>query len=96
MSRYRLTRQADQDLLEIWEYIARDNSPAADRQIDRFLDVFQVMAASPSFGQHHPELGAGDLRSFTSGSYVIVFRPVDDGVEVVRIVHGARDFTALF
>ena len=41
MSRYRLTRLADTDLLEIWDYIARDSLAAADRQIDRFLELFE-------------------------------------------------------
>ena len=32
-----------------------------------------------------------DLRSFAAGSYLIFYRPIDDGIEVVRVLHGARD-----
>jgi toxin ParE1/3/4 len=36
------------------------------------------------------------LRSFPVGSYIIFYRPTQDGVEIARILHGARDFPPLF
>ncbi len=49
----------------------------------------------PYMGRQREELAAR-LRSFPVGSYVIFYRPIDDGIEVARILHGARDFPPLF
>jgi toxin ParE1/3/4 len=46
-------------------------------------------------GREREELSAR-LRSFAVGNYVIFYRPAKDGIEVVRILHGARDFPPLF
>jgi plasmid stabilization system protein ParE len=40
---YRLTRRARQDVLNIWQYIAQDNEPAADRFIDLLTRYFQML-----------------------------------------------------
>ena len=39
---------------------------------------------------------ATGLRSLPLGNYIIFYRPIDDGIEVVRILHGARDLPPLF
>jgi toxin ParE1/3/4 len=93
--RYRLDRDALADLYEIHEYVARDNPPAADRLIDRLKDQFRLLARQPLMGQARPEL-APDLRSFGVGNYVIFYRPAQDGIEVARVIHGARDVDSLF
>jgi toxin ParE1/3/4 len=36
-----------------------------------------------------------DLRSFPFGAYLILYRIVDDGVEIVRVVHSARNLDDL-
>jgi toxin ParE1/3/4 len=42
-----------------------------------------------------PDLGAGIL-GFPVEDYVIFYRQVSTGIEVVRVLHGARDIEALF
>jgi len=37
-----------------------------------------------------------DLRSSPFGRYVIFYTPVHDGIDVVRVLHGARDIDAAF
>ncbi len=39
---------------------------------------------------------AADLRSFPFGRYVIFYMPVQDGIDVVRVLHSARDVDAAF
>jgi toxin ParE1/3/4 len=46
-------------------------------------------------GRHREELAA-ELRSFLVDNFVIFYRPMDGGIEVVRILHGARDLPPLF
>jgi toxin ParE1/3/4 len=95
MARVLRTQRARLDLLEIWLYIAKDNAPAADRLLDRIDRTCRSLAQQPLMGQARPEL-ALDLRSFSVGNYVIYFRPLSDGIEVQRVLSGARDVDALF
>jgi hypothetical protein len=46
-------------------------------------------------GRVRDELAA-DLRSFPFGRYVIFYEPIEDGIDVVRVLHGARDIDAVF
>jgi toxin ParE1/3/4 len=95
VSRFRLADLAKSDLATIRHYIARDNPSAADRQIDRFFETFHRLGRNPGMGERRPDLGE-ELRTFSVGTYVIVFRPAPEGVRIVRVVSGYRDMEALF
>jgi toxin ParE1/3/4 len=95
MSRYRLTEQARQDLDDIWLYIAEDDPATADHFLDSLYEKFVLLAEQPLLGRLRPEL-APNLRSFPVGNYVIFYRPTQDGIEVARVLHGARDIDAMF
>lgn len=86
---------AERDLDEIWFYIAKDNIDAADRVLRRIQDKCRQYAAQPLMGDLRDDL-AENLRNFVVGSYVIFYRPLTDGIEVVRVIHGARDVDAIF
>ncbi len=86
---------AEADILEIWDYIADDSLTAADRWVDHIDEQFRVLATQPSMGRARDEL-APDVRSFPFGRYVIFYMPLDDGIDVVRVLHGARDVDAVF
>jgi len=86
---------AERDLEDIWRYIANDSLSAADHLIDRIEEKCQLRATNPEMGQPRPELAPG-LRSFSVGNYVVFYRPIEGGIEVARVVHGARDVDALF
>ena len=49
----------------------------------------------PLMGPARPELGR-DLRSFPVGDYLLIYRPVKEGIELVRVVHGARNLRRIF
>ena len=83
------------DLREIWAFVANDRPSAADSLIDSFYEKFRLMAMNPAIGEARSDLGEG-LRILSVGSYVIGFRKFHEGVEIVRVVHGARDFNLLF
>jgi toxin ParE1/3/4 len=90
---YRLSALAEQDLEEIWSYVAEDASPAAaDRLIDAMIDRFELLAEQPRIGPLRPEVGNG-VRSFAVESYVIYYRHEGD-VLIARILHGRRDQAA--
>jgi toxin ParE1/3/4 len=93
----RLTRtfRAEEDLIEIWRYIANENVRAADKLVDRIEQTCRRLARNPRLGPARPDL-APELRFFVVGSYLILYRAIRDGVEIVRVVHGARDLPSLF
>lgn len=90
MSLFRVADEAKADLHDIWMYVADDSVPAADRLIDGVLNKFPTLADFPGMGRSRPDLQS-DLRSFTVGNYVIYYRPIPGGVEIARVLHGARD-----
>ena len=93
--RYTTSELADQDMVDIGAYIGRDNLNAALRLIDRFEQTFERLAQTPGMGRRREELASG-LRSFPVGNYVVFYRPIEDGIEVVRVLHGARNIENLF
>ena len=93
----RVTRRplAASDILDIWDYIAEGSLDQADRWVDRLDEKLRLLAAQPMMGRSREELAA-DLRSFPFGRYVIFYTPVDGGIDVVRVLHSARDIDAAF
>ncbi|HZP80522.1 MAG TPA: type II toxin-antitoxin system RelE/ParE family toxin [Chthonomonadaceae bacterium] len=90
MSRYEISRRADADLSAIWHYIAQDSLEAADRQMDRFYEVFERLAAFPGLGRRRDEVSSG-LRSLPLGNYVIYYRQrTKTTIRIVRVLHGAQ------
>lgn len=78
------------DILDIWDYIADEDITAADRWVDQLDSAFGRLATQPLMGRERPEL-APDLRSFPFRRYVIFYVPLPDGIDVVRVLHSARD-----
>jgi toxin ParE1/3/4 len=87
--RLRRTARAEDDLIEIWTYIARDNPAAADRLLDLLEGKSRMLAQNPKLGAARDDIATG-VRHFPVGSYLILYRDIGDGVEVVRYVHGMR------
>ncbi len=89
------TAQAEEDLIEIWIYIAQDNPGAADCVLDNIEQHFHALSDNPLMGRLSPDI-APELRYFTVGNYLILYRAVQDGIQIVRVIHGARDLPNLF
>ncbi len=87
--------RAKSDLVEIWDYIADDSEARADAFVDMIDQKLQALASSPGMGRARDEIAEG-LRSFPVGRYVIFYRPIPEGVEIVRVLHGSRDIDVLF
>jgi toxin ParE1/3/4 len=94
MARLRLSPAAAADLEEIWLYIAADSVSRADAFLDRIDDRLRLLAVRPHMGRGRPELGEG-VHSRAVGRYVVFYRPLSDGIEVARVLHGARDIRSI-
>ena|SRR5829696_311365 len=90
MAQLRFSAAAERDLIDIGNFIARENPAAAAVLVERLEEHCQVLAAYPLIGRARDELAPG-LRSLAFGRYVIFYRVPDDCVEIVRVLHGARD-----
>lgn len=100
-SRYLIRPRADGDLDEQAYYYATIGSAEVGH---RFLlaahDTFSLLATQPDMGWEarlkHPELES--LRVFRVSGFeriLVLYLPMLDGVEIVRVIHGSRDLQGL-
>lgn len=92
-SKVHRTPQAQSDLLDVWLYIAADNEAAADKLLDRVDHILAMLGDNPNAGRARPDLIAG-IRSFPIGNYILFYRPVQDGIELVRFLSARLDIDA--
>lgn len=86
---------AEEDLEEIWSFVAERDVEAADRLVDEITGRFDHLLAYPEAGRARHELLV-NLRSLPVKRYVIFYQPTDDGVEIFRVLHGSRDVQSEF
>jgi toxin ParE1/3/4 len=87
---------AEIDLEDIWLSIALDKPRAADRQIQKIMIRIERLSAFAEIGTNRPDLGLS-IRLLVEPPYDIPYR--FDGmskVEIIRVLHGARDLPELF
>ena len=89
-----ISPEAEADLIEIWLYIAEDSPVNADRFLDKLNDKAQKLAET-DLGVERPELGEG-MKSFPVDRYVLYYRPIDNGAELVRVLVSSRDSRLVF
>lgn len=89
--------EAGLDLEQVAFHIAvHDGRPAtADRIVREVHKLCDLIATQPEMGEAPPKLGPG-LRVFSYKRWMIVYRAVENSVEVLRFVDGARDYNQLF
>ena len=89
-----ITEAAEQDLVDIWSFIAQDNPEAATRFIRQIEDRFRPLLSHPEIGPGREHLGEG-LRVHFHRDYALYYRFTESEIIIVRVVHGARDARAL-
>jgi antitoxin ParD1/3/4/toxin ParE1/3/4 len=96
MARYLLTDPAKQDIRDIIAYIRERNPEAANKVRGELRAAMQTLAAFPYLGHRRDDLTQEPLRFWRVYSYLIVYRPDTKPLQIVRVVHGARDFGQVF
>jgi toxin ParE1/3/4 len=94
MSPLVFTPLAETDLAAILDYIAQHRPLTAVAVINRIREKCELLASQPLIGQQRPEF-QGDYRSFPVDRWVIFYRVHRTGVEIHRIIDGARDLDSL-
>ena len=90
MSGYVITPDAASDLLRIWLYIARDSEEIADRVQAEFYDRFESLAKQPGQGHRRADYTRAHVLFVPLYSYLIAYRPGSEALQILAIVHGAR------
>lgn len=96
MGQVRRQPLAKDDIFDGWDCVAETSGiKTADRWVEQLDAKLNLLATQPQMGRKRDELAPG-LRSFPFGRHVVFYLPLHDGIEVVRLLHGARDMDALF
>ncbi|MCL4785023.1 MAG: type II toxin-antitoxin system RelE/ParE family toxin [Bryobacterales bacterium] len=97
MSRlFLLTPEAKRDLKQILLDIAEDSPDTAERLRSEFYEGLQGLGKSPGIGHYHDELLSRKYRFWNFYTYVVAYVWEARPIEVIRVVHGARDLAAFF
>jgi plasmid stabilization system protein ParE len=89
-----LTPSAARDLDEILEYVLEHGGANPALHVHaRLYEGFSKVGAQPGIGHVHDDLACESLRLWAVFSYLIIHRPETKPVEVLRVIHGARDVT---
>jgi antitoxin ParD1/3/4/toxin ParE1/3/4 len=95
MSRFTISPAAADDLDEILAFVARDGTSRAEIVAGRLRAAILRAAKHPLLGHAHPAIDDPALRVWVVAPYAVVYRHSTRPIEVVRILHGARDVGAL-
>ncbi|MEE8392767.1 MAG: type II toxin-antitoxin system RelE/ParE family toxin [Rhodospirillales bacterium] len=89
--RIRFSPKARTDLANIWDFSKHEwGEGRADRYLDGLQDRMIWLTAHPSLWKPRDDLAKG-LFSYPQESHVIFFREIDEGIEIVRILHQRMD-----
>lgn len=92
MSRYVLSPRAQQDLDEIWDYTAqRWGLDQAEDYVRLLRSAIETVASDPRKGRPIDEVRAG-YRKYLAGSHMLMYREIEVGIDVARILHSRMDF----
>jgi plasmid stabilization system protein ParE len=90
-----LTAEAEIDLETIAQYIARDGVTTALGVVHELREKCLALAEAPRGYPLVPRYEHHGIRWRPSGSYLIFYRVGTETIEVVHILHGARDYERL-
>jgi len=94
---YFISPAARADMDEIWAYYAVENEDidAADQIEDELFKAIRKVARRPGLGHLRRDLAKEPLRFKSVRKYLIIYRSDNGPVEVVRVLHAARDVQAI-
>lgn len=85
------SREANGNLVEIEEFIARDSLERAVRFVDALIDHTEaILKDNPKCGRVVPEIGNPDMRELIYRGYRIVYRLKGDVLEILTVFEGHR------
>ena len=97
MSRYRLSPLAQQDLADIRDYYLAQGSPRATRtMLVELVEAFRALARTPGLGHRREDVAEDrQVLFWPVRDYLVIYRRIHKPIEIVRVVRGSRDISAL-
>jgi toxin ParE1/3/4 len=95
MSRYQINALAVQDLDEISDQFAKTNIEAGEQFFQNFQRKCRMLVTFTKSGKSYDVIRPG-LRGLPIDGYIIFYRILEDGVEILRVLSGRRDLPSLF
>ncbi len=92
MARVCWSDKAEESVLAIGRYII-EQTQSRQRGLDVITKVEEKCeryAEFPQVGTARPDLGPG-LRCFPVDNLLVVYRPIEDGIAIILVVHGHQD-----
>lgn len=98
MGKIKWTEKASSNLQAIHDYIARDSKTYATRFIKSLISATTKLEIMPRCGRIVPELESYGFREVIYQNYRIVYRITEgsEDVEILAVVHGAREIKTAF
>jgi toxin ParE1/3/4 len=84
------TERSLEDLNEIHDYIARDSKSYANLFIKKIYNTVQKLKEFPNMGKIIPEINIASVREIIFQNYRIIYRILNDFVEIITVFHGSR------
>jgi antitoxin ParD1/3/4/toxin ParE1/3/4 len=95
MAAFVLTPAAEGDIVGLLDYIEQDNPSAATRVREALVDAMRLLAEHPGIGHTRADLADELVRFWPVFSYLVIYRPGRNPIEIVRVLHGKRDVRRL-
>lgn len=95
MKQYIISPEASLDLSEIIDYFTARNIEAGESFVDEFERKCKYLTNFPNMGRSYGNIQSG-LRGIPLDSYIIPYRTINSGIEIVRVVSGYRNLESLF
>jgi len=90
MVRIEWTDRSLEDLNQIHEYIARDSKNYANLFVKKIYETVQKLKDFPNIGRVVPEVNNPSVREVIFQNYRIIYRKMNNYVEIITIIHGSR------
>ncbi len=95
MTKVEISPLAESDLENLWDYFSEYLFESAKQIIKEFGQKFDLLSENSKLGRSHDEFIL-HLRSFLHKKYIIFYFSIENGIEVFRVLHGARNIEDLF
>ncbi|MFK0734938.1 MAG: type II toxin-antitoxin system RelE/ParE family toxin [Gloeotrichia echinulata GP01] len=93
--RYVINILATQDLKEIADYFTAHSIEAGEQFFRKFDQRCEQLIYFANMGRSYAEIRP-NLRGLFLDGYIIFYRVLDDGIEILRVVNGRRDLPSIF
>jgi toxin ParE1/3/4 len=95
MSRCYISPTASRDLDAIGDYFVARNIEAGERLLREFVKKCENLVKFPNMGRNYDQIKSG-LQGVPLDGYIIFYRVVENGIEILRVVSGFQDLEAMF